>query len=68
MPTERLDRIEERIAWLERHVVAQDKAMLELAEENRRLRDQLAAMRDRLAAGGGGAGDAEPEEGPPPHY
>jgi SlyX protein len=45
MPGARLDRLEERLAWLERHVTEQDRAMLELHEANTRLRRELAALR-----------------------
>jgi SlyX protein len=54
MPNERVDRLEERIAWLERHVTAQDKAMLELHEEIERLRRERggAALARRTAGTG----------------
>jgi len=67
---ERLNRIEERIAWLERHVVAQDRAMLELSEENSRLKIELSSLRSRVS-GGSLPGDAEAgpiSEERPPHY
>jgi SlyX protein len=69
-PDPRLDRIEERIAWLERHVVQQDKAMLEMAQENERLRQQLKLLQLRTAASGpGNPGEAaSPAEERPPHY
>ena len=63
---ERLTRLEERYAHLQQHVAAQDKAMLELGEELARVRRELAALRARMAAGGGSVD--EPEGGPPPHY
>lgn len=69
MEAGRVERIEERIAWLERHVVEQDKAVLELADEVQRLKRELAALRGRAAAR-----DAAPAEGEapanerPPHY
>jgi hypothetical protein len=66
---ERLTRVEERYAHLQRHQAEQDKAMLELAEEVARLRAELAAVR-ALSAGGAGPGEAPgalPEERPP-HY
>jgi len=66
MPIERIERLEERLAWLERHVVEQDKTMLELSEQNARLRREIEALRARLESGpdlpSGG------EEPPPPHY
>jgi len=65
----RLERVEERIAWLERHVVEQDKAMLELSDEVRRLRQELILMRERLAGAAAAGGDeAPPADERPPHY
>ena len=66
MSNERIDRLEERLAWFERHVTEQDKVMMELAEELSRLRGELLAMRARGDAGGSGellSGDERP-----PHY
>ena len=69
MDTERLRKIEERIAWLERHVAAQDKAMLEFAEKNDRLQRELIRLRSRTSgAASDASGPAEPEEERPPHY
>ena len=65
---EALKRIEEKIAFLERHVTEQDKAMLEMADDLARLRRELKALRER--SGGGSntdGGEAEPDERPP-HY
>ena len=64
-----LQRLEEKIAYLERHVGEQDKAMLEMAELLERLRRELAGLRERLPASAPG----EPESGAPaqerpPHY
>jgi SlyX protein len=63
---DRLTRLEERYAHLQRHSGEQDKVMLQLTEELAKLRKELAAMR---------AGQAEPREGGelpqderPPHY
>lgn len=61
--------IEERLAWLERHVVEQDKAMLELSKTNDALKKQLLELRGR--SHGSSAGSAEEIfEGDerPPHY
>ena len=63
---ERLLRLEERVAWLEKHVSAQDRAMLEQAELVDRLRAENRLVRDRLEAGG--SSGAEEKESPPPHY
>ena len=59
-------RLEEKIAYLERHVVQQDKAMLELAEDLARLRKELLKMRDRSADGP--TSDVAPGSERPPHY
>ena len=62
---DRLTRLEERYAHLQRHSTEQDKAMLELADELAKLRKELAALRTQRTRG--------PEEGEarderPPHY
>jgi SlyX protein len=69
-PDPRLDRIEERIAWLERHIVQQDKAMLEMAQENERLRQQLQLLRLKVGEGASSSsGEASsPSNDRPPHY
>ena len=64
---ERFDRLEEKIAYLERHVAEQDKAMLEMAEELAKLRREFAAVRDRLV-GGAGPADEDSHDERPPHY
>lgn len=66
MSNERVDRLEERLAWLQRHVTEQDKAMLELADELARLRREVAALRARNP--GADAGDPLPSDERPPHY
>lgn len=65
MSIERIERLEERLAWLERHVVEQDKAMLALSETNDRLRRELEMMRLRAASEPSGPAPAEER---PPHY
>jgi SlyX protein len=65
---ERVIHLEARFAWLERHVVDQDRAMAELADEARRLRRDLEALRERLAQADGAVGGAAADEPPPPHY
>ncbi len=65
-PPPRRVELEERLAWLERHVAEQDKVMLALHDEFARLRAELKQLRERPAAG--------PESEPPgsaerpPHY
>ena len=66
MGDERLINLEARYEWLERHVGEQDRAMAELGEEIRRLRREIAALREELAEESQ-AEDGEPEERPP-HY
>jgi len=63
---DRLQILEEKIAYLERHVTEQDKVMLEFSEEITRLRRELLVMRERAAAAGN-ATDAPMQERPP-HY
>ncbi len=67
MSPERVERLEERLAWLEKHVLAQDKAMLELHEEIDRLRKESRSFRDRLDSAVTEGGGPLPEERPP-HY
>ena len=69
-PTEnRLLRVEERIAWLERHVIEQDRAMLEMAETLERLKQELVALRAANTGPGGREGSvAEDADERPPHY
>jgi len=66
MSNERIDRLEERLAWFERHVTEQDKVMLELSEDLARLRAELIALRARGEAGG--TGELLPGDERPPHY
>lgn len=65
----RIERIEERVAWLEHHVGQQDRAMLEMAERLDRIVRELSRLRERSTATGATmeAGAALPEERPP-HY
>lgn len=64
MPSESIARLEERIAWLERHVLEQDKVMLSQGDEIKRLETSLLAVKERLNS-------REPPLDPnerPPHY
>jgi SlyX protein len=63
----RVRRLEEKIAYLERHVTEQDKAMLELGDEFTRLKRELKTLRDRLQVRDPGEGGELPHERPP-HY
>ncbi len=75
MPSEKNDPLpdrvglEERLAWLERHVTAQDKEMLALHDAFARLRRELTALRAASAARSDmpARSEADPEP-PPPHY
>ena len=58
MNDERLALLEEKLAWLQRHVAEQDKAMLELAGEIDRLKDKVAELGQR----------PDGESGPPPMF
>ncbi len=62
---ERLTRLEERYAHLQKHVGQQDKAMLELADELKKLRQELAQLR-AMHPGAGEPGEMPDER--PPHY
>ena len=68
--SEEIQRLEEKIAYLEHHVTQQDKAMLEMAETLERLKRDLKILALRLASAteerGGGAPPSEQER--PPHY
>ena len=63
----RVQRLEEKIAYLERHVVEQDRAMLAMTEQVARLRSALMALRERLPDSPTG-GEATSEDERPPHY
>lgn len=66
----RIARLEERLAWFERHVAEQDKAMMELSDLVERLRREVLVLRERSAAGasGGSGANEEPADERPPHY
>ena len=61
-------RLEEKIAYLERHVVEQDKAMLEMTERLARLQSALVCLRERLAEAGAMSDEVSPADERPPHY
>ncbi len=65
MSDERLKHLEERLAWLERHVTEQDKVMLEQSRQLDRALAELRLLRERQAS----ATPAEPTpDERPPHY
>ena len=64
----RIARLEERLAWFERHAAEQDKAMLELGDDVARLRKEILALRDR-SSGSTSPGESEAQaDERPPHY
>jgi SlyX protein len=65
MNDERLAMLEEKLAWLERHVTEQDKAMLELAGEVDRLKRNVAELGQRP---GPESGTPPVIDETPPHY
>jgi SlyX protein len=65
---ENIRRVEEKIAFLERHVTEQDKAMLEMAEDIARLRRELKTLRERPASSGIAGGHEDVADERPPHY
>ena len=64
MAEDGIERLEERIAWLERHVLEQDKVMLTQGDDLKKLRDAVAAMRERMNSR---ESPLDPNERPP-HY
>jgi len=62
---DRLTRLEERYAHLQRHQAEQDKVMLGLADELAKLRKELVTLRARQSTGTEGS---EPADERPPHY
>ncbi|HUR56323.1 MAG TPA: SlyX family protein [Opitutaceae bacterium] len=66
--SENLKRLEEKIAFLERHVSEQDKVMLELGDELARLRREVKMLRDRTPSGGSAGTPGDEAEERPPHY
>lgn len=68
MSSERIDLLEERLAWLQRHVVEQDKAMLDMAGQLDRLKAELTRLKQRSDESGGVPGAINPHDERPPHY
>lgn len=67
MSNERIDRLEERLAWLQRHVTEQDKAMLEMAGQLDRMKAELLRLKQR-AESTPTVGEPNATEERPPHY
>lgn len=65
---ERIDRLEERLAWLQRHVTEQDKAMLEMAGQIDRLKAELLRLKQRAETTPAGEAERSAAEERPPHY
>jgi SlyX protein len=67
---ESIRRLEEKIAYLEHHATAQDKVMLELADDLARVRREVKALRERSAGAdpGEAPGGDLPTDERPPHY
>ena len=65
---DRVPRLEEKVAYVERHVTEQDKAMLELTETLSRVKQELRKLRERLSDTSAGDGGGEPADERPPHY
>lgn len=63
---ERLTKLEESYAHLQRHIAEQDKVMLELSEQFTKLRKEMASLRAQVPQGSAG-GEEAPDQ-PPPHY
>ena len=64
MDESRFSTLEERLAWIERHVLEQDKVMLYQGEQLKKLHRELIALRDRIS---GRETPLDPNERPP-HY
>lgn len=65
---ERLTRLEERYAHLQRHSVEQDKVMLGLGEQLAKLRQELQSLRAQATGGPTGGPAEESTDERPPHY
>jgi uncharacterized coiled-coil protein SlyX len=64
---DRLTKLEERYAHLQRHSTEQDKVMLELGDQLAKLRKEITLLRGQVTGGSGGGGEEAPEQRPP-HY
>jgi uncharacterized coiled-coil protein SlyX len=68
MSEERLNDLEARYAWLEKHVAEQDKVMASMEESFRKLRREVEAIQKLARAGAEQTGEDSSPEPPPPHY
>jgi SlyX protein len=68
MSDPRIDRLEERIAWLEHHVTKQDKAMLELSEALDLVRREYLRLRERAESSAPTETLPSAGDDRPPHY
>jgi uncharacterized coiled-coil protein SlyX len=64
--SDRLTRLEESYTHLQKHVVEQDKVILELSDALARVTKDLAALRDSDRSAG--EGESDPIDERPPHY
>jgi len=60
--------MEERMAFMQRHVEQQDRAMLELSREVARLSERLARAEARLKQQTSGEDPGPPADERPPHW
>jgi uncharacterized coiled-coil protein SlyX len=60
--------LEERIAFLQRHVEQQDRVLLELSREVAKLVDRLARLEAKAAQAGEGPESGPPADERPPHW
>ncbi|GAB5559194.1 MAG: hypothetical protein SynsKO_08410 [Synoicihabitans sp.] len=59
-----IERLEERIAWLERHLLEQDKVMMSQGDEIAKLKEGIISLRERISSR---ETPLDPNERPP-HY
>ena len=64
----RLHDLEERLAFLQRHVEQQDRAMLELSREVAKLADRLARTEAKLTQSAEPGDQSAPADERPPHW
>jgi uncharacterized coiled-coil protein SlyX len=63
--TDRIHELEVKIAFLEKHVVEQDRAMLEMSDRLAAIEKRLQSLRDRFERG---PENPMPADEKPPHY